>query len=44
VLKCLGVPEEAAAPAAATLDADGDGKVGEADVVPAFARYFTVPE
>ncbi|CAL9485227.1 EF-hand domain-containing protein [Streptomyces sp. NPDC057838] len=44
VLKCLGAPGEMAAPAAATLDADGDGKVGEADVVPAFARYFTVPE
>ncbi|MEV5353558.1 EF-hand domain-containing protein [Streptomyces sp. NPDC086081] len=44
VLKCLGVPEEMVATAAATLDADGDGKVREADVVPAFARYFTVPE
>ncbi|MFF5371749.1 EF-hand domain-containing protein [Streptomyces sp. NPDC013187] len=44
VLQCLGVPEDAAGPAAATLDADGDGKVGEAEVVPAFARYFTVPE
>ncbi|MFJ4539255.1 EF-hand domain-containing protein [Streptomyces tibetensis] len=44
VLKCLGVPEDLAGPAAATLDTDGDGKVGEAEVVPAFARYFTVPE
>ncbi|WP_030236371.1 MULTISPECIES: EF-hand domain-containing protein [unclassified Streptomyces] len=44
VLKCLGVPEDAARAAAGTLDADGDGKVGEAEVVPAFARYFTVPE
>jgi hypothetical protein len=38
------VSEERARAAAAALDTDGDGKVGEADVVPAFARYFTVPE
>ena len=44
VLKCLGVPEDFAGPAAAALDEDSDGKVGEADVVPAFARYFTLPE
>ncbi|GGY26508.1 EF-hand domain-containing protein [Streptomyces djakartensis] len=44
VLKCLGAPEDVARAAAATLDADGDGKVGESEVVPAFARYFTVPE
>ncbi|KMS81062.1 calcium-binding protein [Streptomyces leeuwenhoekii] len=43
-LKALGVEPEAARPVAAALDADGDGKVGEADVVPAFARYFTVSE
>ncbi|WP_037669965.1 EF-hand domain-containing protein [Streptomyces griseus] len=44
VLALLGVPEDAARTAAAALDADGDGKVGEAEIVPAFARYFTVPE
>ncbi|MFF5360994.1 EF-hand domain-containing protein [Streptomyces scabiei] len=44
VLKALGAPEEVAAAAAATLDADADGKVGEVEVVNAFARYFTVPE
>ncbi|MCW7942411.1 calcium-binding protein [Streptomyces hygroscopicus] len=44
VLKALGVHEDIAATAAATLDADGDGKVGEAEIVAAFARYFTVPE
>jgi Ca2+-binding EF-hand superfamily protein len=44
VLTALGVSEERARAAAAALDTDGDGKVGEADVVPAFARYFTVPE
>ncbi|WP_055490449.1 EF-hand domain-containing protein [Streptomyces sp. TP-A0356] len=44
VLKALGVHEDIAAAAAVTLDADGDGKVGEAEIVAAFARYFTVPE
>ncbi|MGW2931401.1 EF-hand domain-containing protein [Streptomyces sp. NPDC055722] len=44
VLKALGVHEDIAQAAAATLDADGDGKVGEAEIVSAFARYFTVPE
>ncbi|MFI9341429.1 EF-hand domain-containing protein [Streptomyces sp. NPDC052773] len=44
VLTALGVPEDRARAAAAALDTDGDGKVGEAEVVPAFARYFTVPE
>ncbi|CAL9497897.1 hypothetical protein SUDANB6_03385 [Streptomyces sp. enrichment culture] len=43
-LVALGVPREAARSAASALDADGDGTVGEPDVVPAFARYFTVPE
>jgi Ca2+-binding EF-hand superfamily protein len=44
VLKALGVPEAAARAAAVALDTDGDGKVGEAEIVSAFARYFTVPE
>ncbi|MFH0520890.1 EF-hand domain-containing protein [Streptomyces sp. M41] len=44
LLGCLGVPQEVAEAAAATLDADGDGKVAEGDIVTAFARYFTVPE
>ncbi|MEV7071352.1 MULTISPECIES: EF-hand domain-containing protein [unclassified Streptomyces] len=44
VLRILGVGEDVARAAAATLDTDGDGKVGEAEIVPAFARYFTVPE
>ena len=30
--------------ATAALDADGDGEIGERDVVPAFARYFTIAE
>ncbi|MFF3740103.1 EF-hand domain-containing protein [Streptomyces sp. NPDC002566] len=44
VLTCLGVPGQAARAVAADLDADTDGRVLETDVVPAFARYFTVPE
>ncbi|MFR0353269.1 EF-hand domain-containing protein [Streptomyces sediminimaris] len=44
VLRILGVDENVARASAAALDADGDGRVGEAEIVPAFARYFTVPE
>ena len=44
VLRILGVGEDLAQSVAAALDTDGDGKVGEAEIVPAFARYFTVPE
>ncbi|MYR44475.1 EF-hand domain-containing protein [Streptomyces sp. SID5910] len=44
VLTALGVPGDTARTVAAGLDADGDGKVGEAEAVPAFARWFTVPE
>jgi Ca2+-binding EF-hand superfamily protein len=44
VLRVLGVGEDIARAAAATMDTDGDGRIGEAEIVPAFARYFTVPE
>jgi EF hand domain-containing protein len=44
VLRTLGVPEDIARTAAAGLDADGDGRLAEPELVPAFARYFTVPE
>ncbi|WP_328748241.1 EF-hand domain-containing protein [Streptomyces sp. NBC_00285] len=44
VLTILGVGEDIAQAAAAALDTDGDGRIGEAEIVPAFARYFTVPE
>ncbi|MET7478677.1 EF-hand domain-containing protein [Streptomyces sp. NPDC005648] len=44
VLRILGIPDDIALTAAASLDTDGDGRVGEAEIVPAFARYFTVPE
>jgi hypothetical protein len=44
VLRTLGVPEDIARTAAAGLDADGDGRLAEPELVAAFARYFTVPE
>ncbi|GGS50928.1 MULTISPECIES: EF-hand domain-containing protein [Streptomyces] len=44
VLRVLHVPADQAEAIAAALDTDGDGRIGEAEVVPAFARYFTVPE
>ncbi|WP_409237720.1 EF-hand domain-containing protein [Streptomyces sp. PA5.6] len=43
-LRALGVPEDVASAVAAALDADGDGRVSEQEVVSAFAQYFTVPE
>ncbi|MFF7369292.1 EF-hand domain-containing protein [Streptomyces tricolor] len=43
VLGVFRVPEETARRAAAALDTDGDGRIGETEIVPAFARYFTVP-
>ncbi|MEV6959362.1 EF-hand domain-containing protein [Streptomyces sp. NPDC051207] len=44
VLGCLGADEDVAARAAAALDTDADGKIGETEIMSAFARYFTVPE
>ncbi len=44
VLKVLGVDEDLAGTVAASLDTDGDGRIGEEEIVRAFARYFTVPE
>ncbi|AJE41181.1 EF-hand domain-containing protein [Streptomyces nodosus] len=44
VLKALGVREDIAAAVASALDADGDDRVGEAEIVAAVARYFTVSE
>ncbi|KOU77665.1 calcium-binding protein [Streptomyces sp. MMG1533] len=44
VLGILGVPQDIARAAATALDTDADGKVGETEIVTAFARYFTVPE
>ncbi|MFJ4683898.1 EF-hand domain-containing protein [Streptomyces sp. NPDC088789] len=44
VLRILGVQDDICRTAAAALDTDGDGRVGEEEIVLAFARYFTVPE
>ncbi|MEV7884496.1 EF-hand domain-containing protein [Streptomyces sp. NPDC002817] len=44
VLRILGVAQEIAGTAATALDTDGDGRIGEEEIVSAFARYFTVPE
>ncbi|MEU9333981.1 EF-hand domain-containing protein [Streptomyces sp. NPDC048290] len=44
VLRILGVKDDLCRTAASALDTDGDGRVGEEEVVQAFARYFTVPE
>lgn len=44
VLRSLGATQEVAGTAAAALDTDGDGRIGEEEIVAAFARYFTVPE
>ncbi|MDH6628964.1 Ca2+-binding EF-hand superfamily protein [Streptomyces sp. LBL] len=44
VLKALGATEEAAHTVTSALDTDVDGKIGETEIVTAFARYFTVPE
>ncbi|MFG2887567.1 EF-hand domain-containing protein [Streptomyces sp. NPDC048297] len=44
VLRVFHVPDRIADAIAAALDTDGDGMVGEAEIIPAFARYFTVPE
>src|SRR5882757_825426 len=40
VLKALGVPADIATAAAGTLDTDADGRIGEVEIVTAFARYF----
>ncbi|MFF4118515.1 EF-hand domain-containing protein [Streptomyces sp. NPDC001714] len=44
VLCVLGVAPELAQAIASGLDTDGDGNVAETEIVPAFARYFTIPE
>nr|WSX51277.1 EF-hand domain-containing protein [Streptomyces sp. NBC_00974] len=42
VLRVLGTPEELAAPVAAALDADGDGRITEDEILAAFAGYCGV--
>ncbi|MCX4779150.1 EF-hand domain-containing protein [Streptomyces sp. NBC_01264] len=42
VLRVLGTPEELAEPVAAALDADGDGRITEDEILAAFAGYCGV--
>ncbi|MFD6889056.1 EF-hand domain-containing protein [Streptomyces sp. NPDC059957] len=42
VLRVLGTPEELAGPVAAALDADGDGRISEDEILAAFAGYCGV--
>ncbi|MFE0424935.1 EF-hand domain-containing protein [Streptomyces sp. NPDC058953] len=44
VMRVLGVPSETAAAASRALDADGDGRIGEDEVLKAFAAYYVTPE
>lgn len=44
VLRVLGVGTEVTAQVAAALDADGDGRIGEDEVLRAFASYYVTPE
>ncbi|MEU1277318.1 EF-hand domain-containing protein [Streptomyces sp. NPDC005805] len=44
VLRALGVAEEASEQAARALDADGDGRISEQEVLTAFAAYCVTPE
>ncbi|MGW1773167.1 EF-hand domain-containing protein [Streptomyces sp. NPDC002104] len=42
VLRVLGTPEELAGPVAKALDADGDGRITEDEILAAFAGYCGV--
>ncbi|MFE3327774.1 EF-hand domain-containing protein [Streptomyces sp. NPDC059176] len=44
VLRALGVAQDVAATAAAVLDADGDGRIGEEELLAAFAAYYVMDE
>ncbi|MFF1394529.1 EF-hand domain-containing protein [Streptomyces sp. NPDC058287] len=44
VLRVLGVDPSLVGPVATALDADGDGRISEEEIVTAFAHYFTVSE
>lgn len=44
VLKVLGVEPVVAAGVAAALDADGDGRISEEEILAAFAAYYVTPE
>ncbi|MET7713327.1 EF-hand domain-containing protein [Streptomyces sp. NPDC005407] len=44
VLRVLGVEADVAAKVAAALDADGDGRISEEEILSAFASYYVTPE
>ncbi|MER5973605.1 EF-hand domain-containing protein [Streptomyces sp. NPDC001922] len=44
VLRVLGVTPEECTQVATALDADGDGRIAEDEVIAAFAAFFTTPE
>ncbi|MER6997526.1 EF-hand domain-containing protein [Streptomyces sp. NPDC000410] len=44
VLRALGVDPDKCAVVAAALDADGDGRIGEEEILAAFAAYYVTPE
>ncbi|MEU2154617.1 EF-hand domain-containing protein [Streptomyces sp. NPDC019396] len=44
VLRVLGVEQERCALVATALDADGDGRIGEEQILEAFAAYYVTPE
>jgi Ca2+-binding EF-hand superfamily protein len=43
-LGVLGVPGETGTQVAAGLDGDGDGRIGEDELLTAFAEYYVTPE
>ncbi|MGW6458115.1 EF-hand domain-containing protein [Streptomyces sp. NPDC055078] len=44
VLKVLGVEPSVASEAVRALDADGDGRISEEEILSAFAAYYVTPE
>ncbi|MFC4609145.1 EF-hand domain-containing protein [Streptomyces maoxianensis] len=44
VLRVLGVQSGVAKQVAAALDADGDGRISEEEILSAFASYYVTPE
>ncbi len=44
VMRVLGVDESRAAQAATALDADGDGRITEDEILAGFAAYYVTPE
>ncbi|WP_455351127.1 EF-hand domain-containing protein [Streptomyces sp. SYSU K217416] len=44
VMRVLGIDAEVAERAARALDADGDGRIGEDEIMTSFAAYYTTAE